>query len=126
MPRAARRGEGDEGRDAQSCSDRVLDVGSAPAVPFAPSFGSVSGNSVLLETLSFHADAIGDTDLVAPFSLGDLTEGFALGPFGFADVAFETGSVNVIPEPAPIILLCCSLWFLGGPARRGWRRSRPA
>jgi len=49
----------------------------------------VSGPGVLLATLTFHADAIGEVDLNASVTPGDPWEGFALDPSGFATLAFE-------------------------------------
>ena len=67
--------------------------------------GSVVGNDILLATLSFSAIGVGDTDLLASVSGGDLTEGFALDPTGFAEITYEAGHVTVTPEPATVILL---------------------
>ena len=74
---------------------------------------SVVGNDILLATVTFSADALGETELllsddnppphVSPPS--DLTEGFGLDPTGFADVTYEPGHVEVVPEPATLILL---------------------
>jgi len=48
---------------------------------------------------------------------GDLTEGFALDPTGFATATFEPGQVNVIPEPATLLPLACVLIGSFGRAR---------
>lgn len=78
---------------------------------------SVADVGVVLATLSFTADAVGQADLLAGYSLGDLAEGFPLDPGGFASVAFEIGHVMVVPEPAMIVLLAGGLFGLR--CRRG-------
>lgn len=75
------------------------------ASPFAPTNGSVSGNGVLLATMSFTADAVGNTSLVPGVTAGDLNEGFALDPTGFADLVFHSASITVVPEPASLSLV---------------------
>lgn len=80
---------------------------------------SLSGNGVLLATVTLMGDVLGDTPLtlgdnnafphVAPPA--DLTEGFGLDPTGFADVNYTGGVLHVIPEPATFALL-----VLGGLA----------
>ena len=65
----------------------------------------MNGPGVLLATLTFHADAIGEVDLNASVTPGDPWEGFALDPSGFATLAFEPGHVIVTPEPAAAALL---------------------
>jgi len=78
---------------------------------------SISGNDILLATLHFVAIAPGQTDLVIGVTAGDLTEGFALDPTGFASLHFEPASVTVVPEPASGLLLAgCVMWL-----RRRWR-----
>jgi len=66
---------------------------------------SVSGTNVLLATITFSADAVGQTDLILSVTDGDLTEGFPLDPTGFAEVSFEPGDVTVIPEPLAMVLV---------------------
>lgn len=61
---------------------------------------SVVGDGVVLATLHLHADTLGQTDLQLSTTLGDLTEGFAKDPSGFATVGFELGHVAVVPEPS--------------------------
>lgn len=82
---------------------------------------SVSGTSILLATVTFSADALGDTDLFLgddnPYPHesppNDLTEGFGLDPSGFAEVSYMTGHVAVVPEPSTILLLsAASMLFL--------------
>lgn len=75
------------------------------AWPFAPIFGSISGNSVVLATLTYHADAIGSTQLLLSSTEGDLTEGFPLDPFGFAQTEYLSGVVIVTPEPVAFLLM---------------------
>ena len=92
----------------------------AAANPFADPdgdgvFGSVSGDDILLATLTFSANALGQTFLTPSVTDGDLNEGFALDPIGFASLLFDVGEVVVVPEPAT--LLIASLALLGF-----WRR----
>jgi len=75
------------------------------ASPLPPTNGSVSGTGIVLATLSFSADAIGATSLVASITPGDQTEGFALDPTGFATVTFQPGQVTVVPEPSTTAFL---------------------
>lgn len=91
------------------------------ADPLAPVNGSVTGTGILLATLTFSADVIGQTDLVLSVTPGDLTEGFPLTtPGDFATVSFALGSVTVVPEPIPLF----SLTF-GALAVLSRRRRRP-
>lgn len=89
-------------------------IGPAWAAAFAPDGDelaglafpdSVSGTSIILATITFSADAIGFTDLLLGVTPGDLNEGFALDPSGFADISFEPGRIQVVPEPASLFLL---------------------
>ncbi|MEP0842584.1 MAG: hypothetical protein HRF43_07715 [Phycisphaerae bacterium] len=83
-------------------------------------FGSIGGNSVLLATLHFTSVGLGHTELVASATPGDLNEGFALDPSGFASVVYQPGSVTIVPEPA-----CASLIVpLAGLVRRRRRAPR--
>ena len=79
------------------------------ADPFAPTNGSVSGTGILLETLTFQADAQGTTDLLMSTTPGDLTEGFPLDPTGFATITFEPGQLTVIPEPTTLLPLLAAM-----------------
>lgn len=81
---------------------------------------NVWGDDVLLATITFSADVIGQTDLILSVTDGDLTEGFPLDPTGFAEVTFEPGHVTVIPEPLAVILLAMMLGLLA--IRRRWHR----
>lgn len=78
----------------------------------------VSGMDTLLATVTFSADALGETDLFLSFTEGDLTEGFGLDGGGFAEVAFEPGHVTVIPEPTSFGLLLMGLGVTLVRARR--------
>ena len=93
------------------------------ADPFAPTNGSVSGAGILLATLTFQADAQGTTDLLTSVTPGDLTEGFALDPTGFATITFQPGEVTVIPEPATLLPLLAVL-SCGLGLTRSRRRGR--
>ncbi len=86
--------------------------------PFVNSFGSVSGTGVLLATLSFTADSVGQTDLFLGTTTGDLTEGFALDPFGFGTLSFETGSITVIPVPGAIAMAVLGFATIAGLRQR--------
>jgi len=88
------------------------------ADPFAPTNGSVSGIGILLATLTFRANAQGTTDLLASTTAGDLTEGFALDPTGFATITFQPGRINVVPEPATLLPLLFSGLMLAHSRRR--------
>jgi hypothetical protein len=68
---------------------------------------TVSGDGVLLATVTLTLNGLGMTYLDASYTPGDwpdLTEGF-MTENGFADVTFVQGSVNVVPEPASLLLL---------------------
>ncbi|MCL2330600.1 MAG: PEP-CTERM sorting domain-containing protein [Phycisphaerae bacterium] len=61
---------------------------------------SISGNSVLLATFHFEAVSTGQAWLTPTITPGDLTQGFALDPAGFAIVQFAPAvMINVVPEP---------------------------
>ena len=66
---------------------------------------SVQGTNVLLATLHFNAIAKGQSDLTLSVTPGDLNEGFAADPAGFANVTYVPGHVTVTPEPAAALLL---------------------
>ena len=73
---------------------------------------SVSGSGVLLGSVSFSADTIGQTALWISTTPGDLNEGFALASTGFADLTFESGLVTVTPEPGSLVLLATATLML--------------
>lgn len=70
---------------------------------------AVWGNGVVLATVQFSLDATGITSLLlGDDNPADLTEGFALEPPPagvFAEVDYQNGSIEVIPEPATIAFL---------------------
>jgi hypothetical protein len=66
---------------------------------------SVSGADVLLASVTFFAVSLGETDLILSTTSGDLNEGFALDPTGFAEPVYQGAHVSVVPEP-PTGLLC--------------------
>ena len=78
---------------------------------------SISGNSVLLATITFQAQAPGESDLILSTTPGDNTEGFPLDPTGFAQATFIPGHITVIPEPVGISLLLVSGLILLGKRR---------
>jgi hypothetical protein len=73
---------------------------------------SVQGADILLATITYSADALGVTDLIPGVTPGDLTEGFALDPDGFATLELIGGQVFVLPEPATLLLLGVAGGFL--------------
>jgi len=81
----------------------------------------VVGANTLLATIVFEALTPGTCPLAASFTPGDLNEGFALDPVGFAQVSFIPASVTVLPEPG--LLLPAALPWI---ARRRRPVSRPA
>lgn len=81
-------------------------------------FGSVSGNDVLLATLTFLAVGLGQTNLTASYTLTDLNEGFPLDSTGFATVIFQPAQIQVTPEPTTVALIVAGAFF--------WARRRPS
>lgn len=77
----------------------------------------VSGADVLLASITFSAVTLGETDLMLSTTAGDLTEGFALDPTGFAEPVFQGAHVSVVPEP-PTVFLCAIALSVIGLARR--------
>lgn len=73
----------------------------------------VSGNSILLASLSFEAMAEGTALFSAGITPFDLTEGFPLAfalPGSFAEVVFVDEVVNIsVPEPGTLLLLIIGL-----------------
>lgn len=59
---------------------------------------SVSGTGIVLATVPVVATGLGSSSLVPAVTAGDLAEGFALEPAGFADVAFTSAAVTVLPR----------------------------
>ncbi len=69
---------------------------------------SLFGDDIVLATLSFNLIEEGLTSLSLSYTLSDLTEGFPLDPAlpgDFAAATFVDGSINVIPEPATLLLV---------------------
>jgi hypothetical protein len=87
---------------------------------------SVSGADVLLASVTFSAIALGETDLLLSTTPGDLTEGFALDPTGFAEPAFRGAHVSVVPEPATGLLGVIVLSIVGRAKSASFRRPRSA
>lgn len=65
---------------------------------------SIMGTDVVLATISFFVDDVGQSELGLGFTLGDLTEGFALDSSGFATVTTVPVTVNVVPIPGALFL----------------------
>lgn len=85
---------------------------------------ALTGDAVLLATLNFLLLDAGTSSLAASVTVGDLTEGFALGPpappGSFAELVFVDGSVTVA-EPGTLLLLLAgivALAALGASAKR--------
>jgi hypothetical protein len=77
------------------------------------------GDDVLLAVLRLRALAPGTSALALSVTPGDLSEGFALDPTGFAAApGFVAGSVQVLPEPGTGVLVAAGL------AALALRRSR--
>ncbi len=93
--------------------------GLAGLLPFAPPpVTGVSGNDVLLATLTFEATQAGTTSLLGGFTVGDLTEGFVQLGGGPVDVTFNGGLVQVIPAPTAAMLGLIGLGALSWMNRR--------
>ena len=78
----------------------------------------ISGDDVLLATLTLQAIGPGVAALVVSITLDDLTEGFALDPTGFDPTSIVNGFLVVVPEPASAALLGLGLAVLA-VCRRG-------
>lgn len=78
---------------------------------------AVWGNGIVLASIEFMPLDLGVTDVtLSDDSPTDLTEGFAKFSSGFASVDYVGGTIEVIPEPATLLLLT-----LGGLVlRRRW------
>ncbi len=81
---------------------------------------SVSGAGVLLASVTFSGVTLGETDLTLSRTPGDLTEGFALDPVGFAEPVFESAHVFVVPEPCAGLLGVIALSVIGLGRRLDW------
>lgn len=91
----------------------------AALAPIAtPYHGRHSGTGVALATINFLATAVGTTDLTPAATSGDLTEGFANFPTGFAPLSFIDGEVIVTPEPTTLALLLAGAWAVSRHRRR--------
>ncbi len=83
----------------------------------------VAGDRVLLATLPLVAGEPGVARLFTGFTVGDLTEGFALDPSGFASpVGFESAEIRIVPEPGGALLCGAALTGLA-LSRRRWTRA---
>lgn len=106
-------------------------IGSAWSPAFAPDSdglaalafpASISGLAVPLASLSFTVAALGDFGLGLSTTPGDLTEGFALDPSGFALTTFlpppPPGPSGVVPVPSAFLLAAFGLGTVGWIKRR--------
>jgi hypothetical protein len=64
------------------------------------SFDPIWGEDVVLASVEFQSISGGETVAELSVTPGDLNEGFALFPSGFAEVSFR--SLTIIPEPASL------------------------
>lgn len=69
------------------------------------------GDDITLATLTFRGLTVGTTDIHVSATEGDLTEGFAVDPTGFAQFVAPCG-VIVTPEPASILLALAGLLLI--------------
>jgi hypothetical protein len=65
---------------------------------------SVSGTNVMLFSAVFRANSIGTVSFNVLATQGDLTEGFPLQTGGFANFSASIASVEIVPEPATLLL----------------------
>jgi len=65
----------------------------------------VTGNDIVLATLTLQGLSQGTSLMMVSATQGDLTEGFALDPTGFGLFVAPCGAVVVTPEPATLVLL---------------------
>ncbi len=79
---------------------------------------SVSGDNVLLASLTFSANDFGTTRLGLGATFGDMSEGFPLDPAGFATVDFGSADVMVNPTPGAATLGMMGLLLIGWTGRR--------
>lgn len=80
---------------------------------------AISGNGILLATLTFEALEIGETDLLLSHTGGDNTEGFALTTVGqFGDVTYMPGHIEVVPGPGGLALIAVGFIMPGRRRRR--------
>jgi len=66
---------------------------------------AVSGDDVVLASLTYFAVSIGEADLMVEVTPDDPTEGFGLDPTGFAATSFVPATVIVTPEPRTLWLI---------------------
>jgi hypothetical protein len=81
---------------------------------------SISGDDILLATLSFEVLVADPTYLSASTTAEDLMEGFALMESlgSFAEYEVLSTRVNPVPEPATLVLICLGLAVMVGFRRK--------
>ena len=66
--------------------------------------GSITGNGIVLATITLNLVSLGTTQLMPGYTIGDVFEGLSTPP-GFNAGAFFPGTIEVTPEPAALALL---------------------
>lgn len=76
---------------------------------------SLADGTYTLATLTFSLDELGVTTLDMSYTVSDPTEGFPVHPDfggGFAPATFQSGSIEVTPEPSALLLMALGALML--------------